>query len=92
MVESLGFTRTSGFDAATDGKRFSVFLLPNPDPVLKHAVERGAADTEQAGDARVGLGEHRAGVPDLLGCYGQGTAEALAAGAGGVQALEGALD
>ena len=32
VVESLGFTRTSSFDAATDGKRFSIFLLPNPDP------------------------------------------------------------
>jgi len=57
-------------------------------------VEGGAADAEQAGDAGDAVarqGEHVAGLADLLGGHRRWPPQALAAGAGGVQALAGAF-
>ena len=58
-------------------------------------VDGGAVDAKQPGDGGDGVvrpGQQVAGVADLLGGHGQGPPQADAAGAGGVQALPGALD
>ncbi len=47
VVESLGFTCTSSFDAATDGRRFNIFFLSNPDPGAQ-ACARGQASRSAA--------------------------------------------
>src|SRR6185437_3012539 len=58
-------------------------------------VDGGPADAEQPGDGGDGVvrpGQQVAGVADLLGGQGRRPPQARAAGAGGVQALAGALD
>src|SRR6266536_2417042 len=58
-------------------------------------VDGGAADAEQPGDGGHGVvrpGQQVTGVADLLGGHGRRPPEASTAGAGGVQALAGALN